>query len=637
MIAERLPTPFPRRTPREWATYIDALAAKDIDAAIQACRDAIAAYPGKPFAYSTAGNLLDHLGREAEAEEMLVRAVELAPGDWKSLSRLVRLKARQGDQVATTALYRRLLRAGGRAVETLDGFVEFLIGDGDHRSAVEVAAEAFAEKPSAPRRRLHALALELLARDADRGIGPAAKSAFRRAARRMLQERWADAARRLERVVARAPAFAAAWASLRAARLLEGSAEKADAVLGRWRAARPADGALIDAVAALPVSRRGLLFDPRTPLRIRPLDRLFARVGSVAALRATPDSYCLLEAGGERLRLDPVVQLSEACVAPFEAGYVTAAQFVVRIDHPLLVGRGTVIGPGGTLVEEHHAVHPAQKHLAERDGEAWRFDPGLFRDGRGETRFHDRPAVVFCGPSDASFGDWIFSYVPRLLLTRDLGEDLDVVVRDDAYPQFVDMLLALGVRKERLRRHAPHGVSVFPTLYLTSWPGGVNTPMRGFDRVYEPLRKASSAWDGRRIYLSRRGVADRPLVNEAEVEALFASKGFEIVRPERLSFEQALEVFAAPSVVAGPYGSAFHNLVFSRTKPVSLALAGPHTRKLYAEFAGWFGLLDLPLGLLEGQPTGGGASPRALPWAVSLEALGPAIDGAIALAAERER
>ena len=621
-----------RRSPAQWAAHINALGRTDLAAALEACEAAKHDHPGRAFAHSLAGNLLTHLGRQSEAERELLAAVRLEPGDWKTLSRLARLRAHQGRHLSAVRLYRTVVAARSCPSSAMDEFVTMLMQDGDFRLSARIAAQALAKDPTPRRARTPGFALAMLAQDAQAGVSSVDKSAWGKAIEQLLAGRPEAARLRLGRLTARSPGYAGAWTALSGASMAAGKPQQAQDTLRRWRTAQSGAAPLVDAVEARAVSPRGLLFDPRTPLELRPLREHLACVDDAEALLATPDSFVELEPGGERLRFDPMVRAGDTSVEPFVGEYVTIPQFLARIDHALLVGRGAVVGRQGALVAESHSLHPARKYRAERSGATWRFDPRTFNDGRCEVRFNDRPAIVFCGVSDTSFGDWIANFGPRLWLVRGLGPDVDVVVRDGIHPQFIDMLQALGVGRERIRFHHPQGASLFPALYLPSWPGGNNTPMRSSYQVYEPLKRARSAWDGKRLYLSRQGVSDRPLANEAEVAALFASKGFEIVRPETLSFAEALEVFAAPSCVAGPYGSAFHNLAFTRNRPLCLALAGPHTRKLGNEIAGWFGLLGKPLAMVDGVFVDTGApSARGLAWTMPLQQLEPAIDAALAM------
>jgi hypothetical protein len=78
------------------------------------------------------------------------------------------------------------------------------------------------------------------------------------------------------------------------------------------------------------------------------------------------------------------------------------------------------------------------------------------------------------------------------------------------------------------------------------------------------LAEAPPARSPRRIYCSRRGWARnrRGFPQEAQIEAWFAGLGFEIVRPEELSFFDQVRLFSGCEVLAGCGGSAMHNALF---------------------------------------------------------------------------
>ena len=68
-----------------------------------------------------------------------------------------------------------------------------------------------------------------------------------------------------------------------------------------------------------------------------------------------------------------------------------------------------------------------------------------------------------------------------------------------------------------------------------------------------------------KIYLSRGRLSGyRAIRGEAACEELFARRGFTIVHPEELSLADQMRLFAEVRYIAGPVGSALHNVVFSR-------------------------------------------------------------------------
>lgn len=77
----------------------------------------------------------------------------------------------------------------------------------------------------------------------------------------------------------------------------------------------------------------------------------------------------------------------------------------------------------------------------------------------------------------------------------------------------------------------------------------------------------------RRIYLSRRGIASRALVEEEAVEAIFAEAGFLIVRPETLTMIEQIRLARSAAVLAGCVGSQMYLAAFQPEGAQTLVLA----------------------------------------------------------------
>ena len=66
----------------------------------------------------------------------------------------------------------------------------------------------------------------------------------------------------------------------------------------------------------------------------------------------------------------------------------------------------------------------------------------------------------------------------------------------------------------------------------------------------------------RRLFVSRRNVGRRHLLNERDVEAFLAARGFETCYPEQLSLAEQIRLFREARIVVAPHGSALVNLLF---------------------------------------------------------------------------
>jgi capsular polysaccharide biosynthesis protein len=67
----------------------------------------------------------------------------------------------------------------------------------------------------------------------------------------------------------------------------------------------------------------------------------------------------------------------------------------------------------------------------------------------------------------------------------------------------------------------------------------------------------------RRLYVSRRLHPTRLMVNERALEAALIRRGFQIVRPERMSVADQIGLFAQADVIVGPTGAGLTNALFA--------------------------------------------------------------------------
>jgi capsular polysaccharide biosynthesis protein len=68
---------------------------------------------------------------------------------------------------------------------------------------------------------------------------------------------------------------------------------------------------------------------------------------------------------------------------------------------------------------------------------------------------------------------------------------------------------------------------------------------------------------GRRLYISRRKQHMRVMVDEPQLEAALAARGFEIIRPERLSVGDQIRLFREAGVIVGASGAGLANVLFA--------------------------------------------------------------------------
>lgn len=92
--------------------------------------------------------------------------------------------------------------------------------------------------------------------------------------------------------------------------------------------------------------------------------------------------------------------------------------------------------------------------------------------------------------------------------------------------------------------------------------------------------KVDKHYSGGRFFLSRKKCVNQRLLNSTEVEQLFRERGFEIIYPEEMSFEDEVNIFRNADIIVGATGAAFTNIVYCKEGAV-VAIIAPETHKSY--------------------------------------------------------
>lgn len=77
------------------------------------------------------------------------------------------------------------------------------------------------------------------------------------------------------------------------------------------------------------------------------------------------------------------------------------------------------------------------------------------------------------------------------------------------------------------------------------------------------------------IYLSRRAVNSRILLQEEEIYAILSKKGFERFYAEDYSIKDQIGIFKNAKVIIGPHGSGFTNIVFCKPHTIIIDICAP--------------------------------------------------------------
>jgi hypothetical protein len=256
-----------------------------------------------------------------------------------------------------------------------------------------------------------------------------------------------------------------------------------------------------------------------------------------------------------------------------------------------LVGEGIVIAGEDAIVSESIGRHIEGKGLQLDGNGTCRFGArtGLAIDRsqkQGVPRC-DHTALLLYDYAIEHFGLWVLKCLPKLVVLPLLADpETRIVVSAELPEKFVTLMMDLGVERERIVFHNPSGVTEFrrlvvPPKIYTFGSSCLPNPFEAFRYDQTPPARSPmglGATPNRRIYVTRLGNERRRLINEHEVEGLFAESGFQIVEPSKLTGAETLSLFANCEIVAGAFGSGLYNLLFSRR-----ASQGPRARAAATE------------------------------------------------------
>lgn len=243
-------------------------------------------------------------------------------------------------------------------------------------------------------------------------------------------------------------------------------------------------------------------------------------------------------------------------------------------------GQG-MLAAGGQVVPPSHLVMDGKPSLPvdllESDGsDQWAIRwPTGFRRAR-----RLRGDYFLIGNASGHFGHFMLEGLARLWalehLPRDRAARLKFLVYEPELKPFARELFELaGVPADRIVHassvdRVSRVVTADPAMSTHHW---ITEPMQ---RVWWRATAGLTAAPTRRIYLSRRGTRQRILVNEEQIEAVFADHGFEIVRPETLALADQIELAHSATHLAGAVGSQMYLAAFQQPGMSTLVLAPPN-------------------------------------------------------------
>jgi hypothetical protein len=168
-------------------------------------------------------------------------------------------------------------------------------------------------------------------------------------------------------------------------------------------------------------------------------------------------------------------------------------------------------------------------------------------------------------PGLESYGHWLVDCLPRLHLCMTTGVPVDrYLFPAPEHPFKLSLLEWMKLPREKIvfvdtaRSAVRCETMILPTFLR------FNSEIRpSLMDAFRGIQGASTADRSRRLFVSRSGWGgSRPLEERRQIEAVFASKNFEIVMPETMPLDDVISLFSRAAIVAGECGSGLHNTIF---------------------------------------------------------------------------
>ena len=208
--------------------------------------------------------------------------------------------------------------------------------------------------------------------------------------------------------------------------------------------------------------------------------------------------------------------------------------------------------------------------------------------------------INLLGSCTRNYAHWLSESLPKLPL-------LDSITEGEDYPLLVDAALPAQIFEsiERLNKRKREIIEIqsgerirLNNLLLMEAPGYVPFQPRieaspisrhgtfstfSIKQMIEAIKRdvAIEEKSARNRIFLKRGNTYRALVNEDQVESLLKERGFIVLDPGTLSFDEQVKIFSNASMIVGPTGAGFANLLFAPEDCRTIILASANSMAAY--------------------------------------------------------
>lgn len=177
---------------------------------------------------------------------------------------------------------------------------------------------------------------------------------------------------------------------------------------------------------------------------------------------------------------------------------------------------------------------------------------------------------------------WMLDILPRLGLVSKMFslKSIDFFVTEFTHLPFQEETLEkLGIPTQKIvAANNNWGFHITAeTLLVPSLAGPLNQPdffqVNFLKKLYEDCISVNQPY--RKLYISRKKIGRREIVNEAELIVCLSRYNFEIIHCEEMKVAEQVNLFSEASIIICSHGSALTNLVFCKPHTIVVDIFNP--------------------------------------------------------------
>jgi len=274
----------------------------------------------------------------------------------------------------------------------------------------------------------------------------------------------------------------------------------------------------------------------------------------------------------------------------------SVSPYVIELSNATIFSGSSIILTGDNTVFNDSATHPqfgADVSFQHDKTVIARKNNRILMNHAQYELEHIEKGIYLSGSVTDAFGHWVPEYLGKLLFYEKHPEfsRLPIIVDASMPTSHFDYLKCLVPNKLiRMPQNMSYSVSRLlvaptPTFYpvhlikdhkVSHKDTGPLSPQVLSYLKNKVLKNISSKKRfGPKLYLSRRHMKWRRLLNDTEIAAILSRKGFEIVFVEELSFAEQVDMFMYAESIVAPNGSSLLNTIFANTNVKIYMLSQP--------------------------------------------------------------